>query len=64
MNIHLNNAIANLKKDILILCSMVENAVRSAVDAAVENDADKALKVIDYDETIDKKEIAIEEECL
>ena len=64
MNIHLNNAIANLKKDILILCSMVENAVRSAVDAAVENDADKALKVIDNDETIDKKEIAIEEECL
>lgn len=64
MNIHLNNAIDDLKKDILILCSMVETAVRNAVEAAVENDADKALKVIENDEGIDKKEIAIEEECL
>jgi len=64
MNIHLNNAIDSLKKDILILCSMVETAVRNAVEAAVENDADKALKVIENDEVIDKKEIAIEEECL
>lgn len=64
MNIHLNNAIDDLKKDILILCSMVENAVRNAVEAAVENDAGKALKVIENDEVIDKKEIAIEEECL
>jgi phosphate transport system protein len=43
---------------------MVETAVRNAVEAAVENDADKALKVIENDEVIDKKEIAIEEECL
>lgn len=64
MNIHLKNAIDDLKKDILILCSMVENAVRNAVEAAVENDAEKALKVIENDEVIDKKEIAIEEECL
>jgi phosphate transport system protein len=64
MNIHLKNAIDDLKKDILILCSMVENAVRNAVEAAAENDAEKALKVIDNDEVIDKKEIAIEEECL
>jgi phosphate transport system protein len=64
MKIHLDNAITELKKDILILGGMVEDAVREAVESTMSGDAAKAISVINSDEIIDRKEIMIEEECL
>jgi phosphate transport system protein len=64
MKIHLDNAIAELKKNILELGEMVEEVVRSAAAAAINNDAALADKIIRYDKIIDRREIMIEEECL
>lgn len=64
MKIHLHKEIEHLKKDILILGSMVEGALRNAVNAVIAKDTDKAQKIIDNDKYIDAREIEIEEECL
>jgi phosphate transport system protein len=64
MKIHLHKEIEHLKKDILILGSMVEGALRNAVNAVIAKDIDKARKIIDNDKYIDTREIEIEEECL
>jgi phosphate transport system protein len=64
MTLHLHNEIDRLKKNILVLCSMVEGAVRNAVTAVTSHDANRAAKVIENDVFIDKKEIELEEECL
>ncbi|MFA7184587.1 MAG: phosphate signaling complex protein PhoU [Victivallales bacterium] len=64
MKVHLHKEIDHLKKDILILGSMVEGALRHALEAIVDRDAEKAEKVINNDTYIDRKEIEIEEECL
>lgn len=64
MKVHLDTEIDKLKRSILILSSMVEEAVRNAVVAVTERDGEKALRVIENDNAIDRKEIEIEEECL
>jgi phosphate transport system protein len=64
MKVHLHKEIDHLKKDILILGSMVEAALRHALEAIIDRDAEKARKVIKNDSYIDRKEIEIEEECL
>lgn len=64
MKVHLHKEIDRLKKDILILGSMVEDALRHALEAIIDRDAGKAEKVIKNDSYIDHKEIEIEEECL
>lgn len=64
MKVHLHKEIDHLKKDILILGSMVEGALRHALEALIDRDAEKAEKVIDNDTYIDRKEIEIEEGCL
>jgi phosphate transport system protein len=64
MKIHLHKEIEHLKKNILILGSMVEKALRYAVDAVIDKDVRKAEKIIKNDTCVDRKEIEIEEECL
>jgi phosphate transport system protein len=64
MNVHLHKEIDLLKKDILVLGSMVEGALRNAVCAVIDRDKKKAEKVIENDKYIDSREIEIEEECL
>ncbi|MCP3965994.1 MAG: phosphate signaling complex protein PhoU [Lentisphaerae bacterium] len=64
MKVHLNKEIDGLKKNIQILSSMVEGAVRNSVVAVIETDPKLAERVIDNDILIDQKEIEIEEECL
>ena len=64
MKVHLHKEIELLKKDILILGSMVEGAVRHAVEAVIDKDVEKAKRVIENDTYIDRKEIEIEEDCL
>ncbi len=64
MSVILNNEISKLKKSILTLCGMVENAVADAVDAVMTSDRKKAEAVIDNDIEIDHFELDVEEECL
>jgi phosphate transport system protein len=64
MSIHLQKDIARLKKDLLSLCSLVENQVEKAVRAFLERDEFLAREVINRDEEIDERDIEIEEECL
>ena len=45
MSVILDNEISKLKKSILILCGMVEEAVVDAVDAVMSNDKKKAERV-------------------
>lgn len=56
--------IENLKRRLLYLSAEVEESVRRAVAAIEERDDKAAEKVIAGDHTIDKLEVAIEEECL
>ncbi|MDD5699044.1 MAG: phosphate signaling complex protein PhoU [Victivallaceae bacterium] len=64
MKVHLHKEIEILKKDLLILGSMVEGAVRNAVNAVIDKDAAKAERIIENDNYVDRREIEIEEECL
>lgn len=64
MSVILNKEISKLKKSILVLCGMVENAVADAVDAVMTSNREKAEKVIAHDIEIDRFELDVEEECL
>ena len=64
MSVILDNEISKLKKSILILCGMVEEAVVDAVDSVMSNDRKKAERVIENDIEIDHFELDVEEECL
>ena len=61
---HLHNDLNNLKEHSLALAAEVEESVRMAVKALDERNSSLASRVIDYDHTIDRKEVALEEECL
>ena len=64
MSVLLDNEISKLKKSILVLCGMVENAVADAVDAVMTSNQEKAENVIRNDIEIDHFELDVEEECL
>lgn len=64
MAVHLQREIANLKKKILALGSVVEERVRQAVQAVGRRDEATAQKIIEADVEIDRMEVEIEEDCL
>jgi len=64
MGKHLFREIENLKKKILTLGAMVEEAVREATLAVENRDESRARKVIEKDLDIDQMEVEIEEDCL
>ena len=64
MPMHLPRQIDKLKKMILELGAMVEEAVHRATSAVERRDAALASRVIASDREIDLKEIDVEEECL
>jgi phosphate transport system protein len=64
MKVHFNKEIEQLKKSILVLGSMVEGALRHAIEAVIDSDVSKARGIVENDKYIDRKEIQIEEECL
>ncbi|MGH7145559.1 MAG: phosphate signaling complex protein PhoU [Planctomycetota bacterium] len=61
---HLHREIGNLKKKILTLSALVEEAVGTAVRSIAQDDASLAHYVIDHDFEIDQMEVDVEEECL
>jgi len=61
---HLQRENDNLKKKILTLGTIIEDAVRQATLAVERRDADLAQKIIDNDVKVDHMEVEIEEDCL
>ena len=58
---HFQRELDDLKTKLAEMAGLAEEAVRGAVDALLERDADKARLVVDRDEAIDDLEIEIEE---
>ena len=64
MSIHLQREIDKLKRDLLLICSIVEEQVQKAIRALFDRDARLAQEVQTMDEEVDRREINLEEECL
>jgi len=64
MPAHLLREIENLKKEILHLGAMAEQAVRQAATALDQRDENLARDVIENDIKLDEKEVQVEETCL
>lgn len=64
MSIHFRRQTEKLKKMVLTLGGMVEQALRDAISALDQRDSDIATRVINGDRQIDSTEVEIEEECL
>ncbi|MGA2258264.1 MAG: phosphate signaling complex protein PhoU [Thermoguttaceae bacterium] len=64
MSIHLQREIDKLKRDLLLICSIVEEQVQKAVRALFDRDTELAREVQTMDEDVDRREINLEEECL
>lgn len=55
--------IDDVKSDIVKMTVLTRKMISESSNALMEKDAEKAKKVIDYDEEVDKMEILIEEKC-
>jgi phosphate transport system protein len=64
MTKHLQHDLDDLKKDILTMGSMVEDATNKAIGSLVQRRPELADEVLAGDESIDRKELAIEDKCL
>jgi len=64
MERHLDQELADLKKQLLKMGTLVETAIFESVESLKELSAEKAKKVISEDKVIDELENAIDERCL
>ncbi len=64
MSIHLQRELDKLKRDLLLICSIVEEQVQKATRALLDRDAELAREVQEMDAEVDRREINLEEECL
>jgi phosphate transport system protein len=64
MSIHLQRDIDTLKKKLLNLSALVEEAVFDALRALQHKDDELARKLIGNDDAIDELEVEVEEDCL
>ena len=64
MGIFLHHEVDKIKKNVLLLGTLVEESVKRAIYSIESNTESMAQKVIQDDDAIDKMEIEIEEECL
>jgi phosphate transport system protein len=64
MQRHFDEELSDLKKEILRMSSLVEEAIFKAVEALRERNIVRANAVIESDKTVDELELAIEEKCL
>ena len=64
MKKHLERDLERVKKQLLEVGAMVEEAVNGAITALTERRAELVDEIIDNDDEIDRRELAIEEECL
>ncbi|MEZ5964993.1 MAG: phosphate signaling complex protein PhoU [Planctomycetota bacterium] len=64
MTKHLLRDLERLKKQILLVGSMVEGAIMKATAALLERRPQLAAEVLEGDDAIDTREVMVEEECL
>jgi len=64
MSIHLQRELDKLKRDLLLICAIVEEQVQKAIRALFDRDDELAKEVQALDEDVDRREINLEEECL
>ena len=64
MTVHLHRDMDELRKELLGMGSLVEEAINKAIHALANRDRVMAREVIDTDSRIDLKEVEVEEECL
>jgi phosphate transport system protein len=64
MTKHLLRDLEHLKKQILLVGSMVEGAILKATTALLERRPELAAEVLHGDDAIDAREVMVEEECL
>lgn len=64
MSAHMQMEVMKLKKKILALTAVVEDAVKRSIKSIVDRDAKLAQQIIDGDTEIDHAEVDIEEDCL
>ncbi|MFQ5670719.1 MAG: phosphate signaling complex protein PhoU [Acidobacteriota bacterium] len=64
MTIHLHRDLDLLRRELLAMGALVEEATNKAINALIRRDRDMAREVLESDATIDLKEIEVEEDCL
>jgi phosphate transport system protein len=64
MSKHLHRDLELLKRQILTMGSLVEDAIRDALESLLKRDEETAQAVIRGDKLIDQKELEVEDECL
>jgi phosphate transport system protein len=61
---HFQKELEELKGNLLTMASLVEQAIRDAVQSLVKRDSDLVRKTFQYEDRINKLEIAIDDRCL
>ena len=61
---HFERDLEELKKDILTVGAMVENAINRAITALLDRRPELANEVVEGDNVIDEMELEVEEDCL
>ena len=64
MKRHLDQELADLKKHLLKMGTLVETTIFESVESLKELNVEKAKKIISEDKLIDELENAIDERCL
>ena len=64
MTKHLQHDLDRLKKEILAMGAMVEDAIHDAIRSLVDRDAELARAAFAGDDAIDRKELEVEDMCL
>jgi phosphate transport system protein len=64
MQRHFDEELSNLKKEILRMSALVEEAIFESVEALRGLDTGRASAVVENDRIVDEQELAIEERCL
>lgn len=61
---HLQRSLDRLQSDVLSLFGIVEQMINKSVKALYDRDVTLADEVIETDESVDQREVAIEDDCL
>jgi phosphate transport system protein len=64
MSKHLQHDLDRLKKEILAMGALVEEAINRAIASLTQRDAALARQVLEGDDAIDRKEVEVEDLCL
>jgi phosphate transport system protein len=64
MTKHLQDDLGRLKKELLLMGALVEDAINKAISSIVKRDPELARSVLKGDDAIDQKELQVEDLCL